>query len=312
MRVDAFDFDLPPERIALTPASPARQRADAGRRAPTARLTDAHVARPARFPAPRRCAGRQRHARHRRRGSMACASGATRAASIEATLIEPRRRVPVAGAGAAGQEAQARRAHPVRRGGRRARPACSRARRGSRGQGRGGRGSACASISPARRSTRRSNGLARRLCRPTSPRDARLATSDRADYQTMFAAKPGAVAAPTAGLHFTPSLIARIAARGVALHRVTLHVGAGTFLPVKVEDTRDHAMHAEWGSIERRDRRARSTACGTPAAASSASARPRCALLESAADEDGRASAVRRRDRYFHHARLSVPRRRRC
>src|SRR5208283_5514346 len=60
---------------------------------------------------------------------------------------------------------------------------------------------------------------------------------DRADYQTMFAAEPGAVAAPTAGLHFTPALVERIAARGISLHRVTLHVGAGTFLPVKAEDT---------------------------------------------------------------------------
>ena len=66
----------------------------------------------------------------------------------------------------------------------------------------------------------------------------------------MFAAKPGAVAAPTAGLHFTPSLVARLAKRGVALHKVTLHVGAGTFSAVRVEDTRDHKMHSEWGSID--------------------------------------------------------------
>ena len=82
-----------------------------------------------------------------------------------------------------------------------------------------------------------------------------LSLSDRADYQTMFADKPGAVAAPTAGLHFTPSLIARLASRGVAVHRVTLHVGAGTFAPVRVEDTRDHKMHSEWGSIRRGDGR---------------------------------------------------------
>ena len=76
-----------------------------------------------------------------------------------------------------------------------------------------------------------------------------LSPNDPADYQTMFAAKPGAVAAPTAGLHFTPSLIGRLAARGVTLHKVTLHVGAGTFAPVRVEDTRDHKMHSEWASI---------------------------------------------------------------
>lgn len=72
---------------------------------------------------------------------------------------------------------------------------------------------------------------------------------DRTDYQTMFAAQAGAVAAPTAGLHFTPALIARLQAVGVGLARVTLHVGAGTFLPVKVERVADHRMHAEWGEV---------------------------------------------------------------
>ena len=72
---------------------------------------------------------------------------------------------------------------------------------------------------------------------------------DLADYQTMFAANEGAVAAPTAGLHFTPDLEAALRDRGVELHRLTLHVGAGTFLPVKVEETSEHRMHAEWGSI---------------------------------------------------------------
>src|ERR1700761_6779906 len=72
---------------------------------------------------------------------------------------------------------------------------------------------------------------------------------DLADYQTMFAAKEGAVAAPTAGLHFTPALEAALRARGVHVHRLTLHVGAGTFLPVKMDDTDGHKMHAEWGCI---------------------------------------------------------------
>ncbi|WP_371346177.1 tRNA preQ1(34) S-adenosylmethionine ribosyltransferase-isomerase QueA [Ancylobacter sp. IITR112] len=72
---------------------------------------------------------------------------------------------------------------------------------------------------------------------------------DRADYQTMFAAHEGSVAAPTAGLHFTPELITRLEARGIETHRVTLHVGAGTFLPVKADDTADHRMHAEWGEV---------------------------------------------------------------
>jgi S-adenosylmethionine:tRNA ribosyltransferase-isomerase len=72
---------------------------------------------------------------------------------------------------------------------------------------------------------------------------------DAADYQTMFAVNEGAVAAPTAGLHFTPALEQALRDRGVGIHRITLHVGAGTFLPVKAEDTAGHRMHAEWGTI---------------------------------------------------------------
>ncbi len=72
---------------------------------------------------------------------------------------------------------------------------------------------------------------------------------DTHDYQTMFAVHEGAVAAPTAGLHFTPRLEAALRQGGIGIHRTTLHVGAGTFLPVKAEDTSDHRMHAEWGSI---------------------------------------------------------------
>jgi S-adenosylmethionine:tRNA ribosyltransferase-isomerase len=75
--------------------------------------------------------------------------------------------------------------------------------------------------------------------------------ADRRDYQTMFAAHDGAVAAPTAGLHFTPELMAALGRRGISRHFVTLHVGAGTFLPVKAEDTRDHKMHFETGEVSR-------------------------------------------------------------
>src|SRR6478609_11799875 len=74
---------------------------------------------------------------------------------------------------------------------------------------------------------------------------------DASDYQTMFAANEGAVAAPTAGLHFTPRLETTLRQRSVGIHLVTLHVGAGTFLPVKAEDTSGHRMHAEWGTISR-------------------------------------------------------------
>jgi S-adenosylmethionine:tRNA ribosyltransferase-isomerase len=73
--------------------------------------------------------------------------------------------------------------------------------------------------------------------------------ADVTDYQTIFAARDGAVAAPTAALHFTPELLDRLAQRGITRHLVTLHVGAGTFLPVKVDDTTDHKMHAEWGEV---------------------------------------------------------------
>jgi S-adenosylmethionine:tRNA ribosyltransferase-isomerase len=72
---------------------------------------------------------------------------------------------------------------------------------------------------------------------------------DRSDYQTVYAAVDGAVAAPTAGLHFTERLLQNLRDRGVGIERVTLHVGAGTFLPVKAEDTSGHVMHAEWGEI---------------------------------------------------------------
>ncbi len=72
---------------------------------------------------------------------------------------------------------------------------------------------------------------------------------DATDYQTMFAVNEGAVAAPTAGLHFTPALEAALRERGIGLNRITLHVGAGTFLPVKVDDTAEHRMHSEWGTI---------------------------------------------------------------
>ena len=78
------------------------------------------------------------------------------------------------------------------------------------------------------------------------PVDAR----DAADYQTMFAARDGAVAAPTASLHFTPALMTALSDGGIIHETLTLHVGAGTFLPVKADDTDDHVMHAEWGRID--------------------------------------------------------------
>ncbi|NOW47935.1 S-adenosylmethionine:tRNA ribosyltransferase-isomerase [Novosphingobium sp. SG751A] len=110
--------------------------------------------------------------------------------------------------------------------------------------------------------------------------------ADKRDYQTMFAQKDGAVAAPTAALHFTPELIAGLEAAGIAREFLTLHVGAGTFLPVKADDTTDHQMHAEWGTItpEAAERlNAARRAGGRVIAVGTTSLR----LLESATGEDG-------------------------
>ncbi|WP_354288317.1 tRNA preQ1(34) S-adenosylmethionine ribosyltransferase-isomerase QueA [Sphingomonas sp. UYEF23] len=109
---------------------------------------------------------------------------------------------------------------------------------------------------------------------------------DADDYQTMFAAEKGAVAAPTAALHFTPDLMARFAAAGIAHATLTLHVGAGTFLPVKATDTAEHKMHAEWGRIDAAtaDRlTAVRAAGGRVIAVGTTSLR----LIESATGEDG-------------------------
>ncbi|MFY9624626.1 MAG: tRNA preQ1(34) S-adenosylmethionine ribosyltransferase-isomerase QueA [Rhodoplanes sp.] len=109
---------------------------------------------------------------------------------------------------------------------------------------------------------------------------------DRSDYQTMFARADGAVAAPTAGLHFTDRLLAQLRERGVGLHPVTLHVGPGTFLPVKAEDTNEHRMHAEWGEVNAATAAALNRARGAGGrivAVGSTALR----LLETAADEKG-------------------------
>jgi S-adenosylmethionine:tRNA ribosyltransferase-isomerase len=284
MRVDAFDFHLPPERIALTPASPrdsARMLvvgADGG-------LIDSHVRDLPDFLTPgdalvvndtRVIAARLEGIRVR----------GDAIASIEATLIErvddcrwralvrPAKKLKVG--------------ERIRFGETRESTACLLAAldaeiedKGEAGEARLRFHFAGAALDEAIESL----GLA-----PLPPYIAsRRAPSDRdrADYQTMFAAKPGAVAAPTAGLHFTPSLVARLDARGVQLHRVTLHVGAATFTPVKVEDTRDHKMQSEWGAIEDataealnavRERGSRIACVGTTTAR----------ILESAADDTGR------------------------
>jgi S-adenosylmethionine:tRNA ribosyltransferase-isomerase len=109
---------------------------------------------------------------------------------------------------------------------------------------------------------------------PPYIRKGRASQDDAQRYQTVFAQQPGAVAAPTAGLHFTPTLFERLAARGVGVTQVTLHVGPGTFQPIQVEDFRHHRMHREWGEVpaeactritECRQNRGRVIAVGTTA-----------------------------------------------
>lgn len=109
---------------------------------------------------------------------------------------------------------------------------------------------------------------------------------DRDDYQTMFAREEGAVAAPTAALHFTDRLIAAIDERGVKRETLTLHVGAGTFLPVKEEDTAAHQMHAEWGRIDQATA-ARLNAARSDGGRLIAVGTTSLRLLESAAGDDG-------------------------
>jgi S-adenosylmethionine:tRNA ribosyltransferase-isomerase len=110
---------------------------------------------------------------------------------------------------------------------------------------------------------------------------------DFADYQTVYARHDGSVAAPTAGLHFTSNLIDRLRDRGVSIHHVTLHVGGGTFLPVKTESLAEHRMHAEWGEVTSKTAAALNAvhaAGGRVVCVGTTSLR----LIESAADEGGR------------------------
>lgn len=110
--------------------------------------------------------------------------------------------------------------------------------------------------------------------------------ADRADYQTMFAREEGAVAAPTAALHFTDRLIAALDGRGIQRETLTLHVGAGTFLPIKADDTADHRMHAEWGRIDAATAQRLNAARAAGGRIIAVGTTP-LRLLESAAGEDG-------------------------
>lgn len=231
MRVDLFDFDLPPERIALRPARPR----DAARllvaRGPSG--IEDHVVRdlPAQL----------------RRGDVlvfndtrvipAQLEGRRGAARIGATLhkrIDLRR-----------WQAFVRNAKRLREGDEIEFPAGVRAIAEQRGDD-GSWTLAFQGEEPVELLLERAGQM------PLPPYIAgKRATDaeDKADYQTMFAARDGAVAAPTAALHFTPELMAALAEAGIGHETLTLHVGAGTFLPVKVDDTAEHRMHAEWGTL---------------------------------------------------------------
>lgn len=124
---------------------------------------------------------------------------------------------------------------------------------------------------------------------PYIPRHAKPDITDKERYQTIYAKPEGSVAAPTAGLHFTPELVEKLKAKRIGHAFVTLHVGGGTFLPVKAEDTKDHVMHSEWGEItpetaalinETKAKGGKIVAVGTTS----------LRLLESAASEEGRIS----------------------
>ena len=237
-------------------------------------LRGPHRARPARPAAARRRAGVQRHAgdpggaagRAAARGGDARASPSTCTSASTRAAGAPSRGRP-SGSPSATASASATRAAC----------ACSaRSTRRSTRDRRGGRGGAL--LRPARRRSRRGDRRARRPAAAALHRRQARGRSPRTPSATrpIYARREGAVAAPTAGLHFTPELMAALDARGIARHFVTLHVGAGTFLPVKAEDTA-RAPHARRvGRGLRRDGRRAQRARAPPAAASSPSAPPRC------------------------------------
>jgi S-adenosylmethionine:tRNA ribosyltransferase-isomerase len=284
MRVDQFDFDLPPERIALAPASP-RDSARLLVVGAGGALADRRVGDLPDFIRPgdaivvndtRVIAGRLRGVRAR---------GDDRA-RIEVTLV---RRVDECRWRAFARPAKKiEPGETIRFGAASQSSACLLGALDAEVEDKGEGGEILLAF--ALRGAALDEAIERFGAMPLPPYIAarRAPTErDRSDYQTLFAVAPGAVAAPTAGLHFTPELVARIQARGARVHRITLHVGAGTFLPVRTEDTADHAMHAEWGRIDAPTaaalNRARADG-GRVVAIGTTSLR----LLETAADEAGR------------------------
>ncbi|WP_188577995.1 tRNA preQ1(34) S-adenosylmethionine ribosyltransferase-isomerase QueA [Azorhizobium oxalatiphilum] len=242
MRVDAFDFDLPPERIALRPAEP-RESARLLRVRPghTPELADLTIAD---LPSLLRAGDAivvndTKVIPARLDGTRTREGGST--VAIEATLI---RRL--------GPDSWAAFARPAKR-----------LAPGETVVFAGGAGTLEARVLAKTESGEVHFGFALSSAELDAAIDAighmplppYIAAKrpederDRTDYQPVFARVEGSVAAPTASLHFTPALLEQIRAMGVSQHTVTLHVGAGTFLPVKADDTADHQMHAEWGEV---------------------------------------------------------------
>ena len=292
-----FDFELPAELIAQHPARRAQRLAPARRhrRRRPSTASSASCRRccsratcwcsTTRASSRRGCSAPRRAAARSRRWSSACCR-ATRCwrTCARASRREPGSRVRFVGA------------EPPRR----STPRCWAA------AARRTRCSTCA-FRPTR--SRCWSATATCRCRPTS----RMPTSadDERRYQTVFAARPGAVAAPTAALHFDEALLAALRRAASRARSVTLHVGAGTFQPVRSENLAEHRMHSEWFEVGAGHRRGDRGARVPPAAASSRSARRPCAR------SNRRPSARRRqrcrpapRDRHLHHAGLRVPRRR--
>ena len=283
MRVDLFDFDLPPERIALKPANP-RDLARMLVIAPDCGLENAHVFDLPRLIRPgdalvvndtRVIAARLDGIRVR--GDAVAAIEATLIKRLDANrwqaLVKPAKKLKVG--------------ERIRFGETRESSACLLAALDAEVDDKGEAGEVTLRFDLSGAALDEAiEAIGAPPLPPYIAARRAILPSDRADYQTMFAREEGAVAAPTAGLHFTSELIARVEAAGAGLFRLTLHVGAGTFLPVKADDTDAHAMHSEWGRIdaatakalnETRARGGRLIAVGTTSAR----------LLESAAGEDG-------------------------
>jgi len=294
MRVDLFDFELPQSRIALRPASPR----DSARMlvVPETGAVEERIVRDLPFFLREGDAlvvndTRVIHARlsgNRLRGELS--------AGVEATLIE---RIGASRWRALMRPAKKLLIGDLIRFGREGQRACLLGALDAHVEARGEAGEVLLAFDLSGPALDDAIEAAGEMPLPPYIAGKRAAdASDETDYQTVFAHEAGAVAAPTAGLHFTPDLLAAVEAAGAKLHRVTLHVGAGTFLPVKAEDTEAHRMHEEFARIDvetaralndARARGGRVVAVGTTA----------LRVLESAATPDGRLAPYAARTSIF-------------